>query len=91
MVIHCLFGMRDSASSPELLTAWDENQVREDPEGWEFDCQESLKDLGDEYKKHAYIDIQVECLKLAEQVWGSKILGSIRPATHVGKRVLGGG
>ncbi len=90
MVIHCLFGMRDSASSPEILTAWDENQVRENPEGWGFECQEVLKEMGGEYERHSYVDIQVGGLKLAEVVWGSRIVGSVHPSTHVGKRALGG-
>lgn len=80
MVIHCLFGMRDSASSPELLTAWDENQVRENSEGWEFDCQGVLADTKGEYERHAYVDIRVEGVKLAENVWGVAILGSTSPA-----------
>ena len=80
MVIHCLFGMQNSASSPELLVAWDEDQVRNDPEGWEEDCQELLAAAGDEYERHAYIDVQVVGVKLAEQVWGSRILGSVRPS-----------
>lgn len=88
MVIHCLFGMQNSTSSPELLTAWDENQVRDNPEGWEFDCQEQLKvdhDM-DGYARYAHVDIRVECVKLAEQVWGSTISGSIRPPVKVKKK-----
>lgn len=77
MVIHCLFGMRDSKSSPELLTAWDENQVRENQEGWEADCQMTLKEMESEYERHAYVDIRVEGVRLARQVWGSDIPGTV--------------
>lgn len=76
MVIHCLFGMRDSASSPELLTAWDENQVRENLEGYEGDCQMTLSEVKGEYKRHAYVDIRVGGVVLAAQVWGSGLPGS---------------
>lgn len=81
MVIHCLFGMPNSVSSPELLVAWDENQVRGDPEGWEEECHDVLATAGDEFERHAYIDVQVVGGQLAEQVWGSKLLGSVRPST----------
>ncbi len=80
MVIHCLFGMRDSVSSPELLTAWDENQVRVDPEVWECECKEMLSASEDEYERHAYIDIRVDGVGLAKQVWGSDLPGSVSPA-----------
>lgn len=41
----------------ELLIAWDEWTVDENPEGWANACKEALEAVGDDLAAHRYIDL----------------------------------
>lgn len=44
---------------PELVEAWDEWSIDENPEGWQEACKRALDAVGSDLSAHRYIDIRV--------------------------------
>lgn len=59
--IECLFANRkDSPDVVELLTAWDEYSIDENPEGWEKDKATRIDAVGSELLRWAVATITVD-------------------------------
>jgi len=78
MKIECLFIIRDEHSGPELLVAWDEYTVDQNPEGYQKECDKELKDLGVEWASHRYIAIDVSDDDLMKAMGKQEIRGKIK-------------
>jgi len=79
MKIECLFIVRNEQSGPELLTAWDEFSVDENPEGYQKECDKALKSLeDDERRSHRYIEIDVSDDDLMKAMGKQEIRGKIK-------------
>lgn len=60
MIVHTVWGVRkDSPDEPELMTAWDEYSVDNNPEGFREDVQKHLDSWGDDLLEHRQIEILV--------------------------------
>lgn len=58
MRITCLFGQRKSQPEAiELMTAWDEYCIDNNPEGFEEDCERAKKSWGDELLQWRLVDL----------------------------------
>jgi hypothetical protein len=44
---------------PELLVAWDEISIDENPEGFEQSCKQALESVGSDVDEIRYLDIDV--------------------------------
>jgi hypothetical protein len=45
---------------PELVEAWDEWSIDENPSGWVDACKAALESVGSDCASHRYIDIRLE-------------------------------
>ena len=61
MNIKCLWILRTSEPElPELVQAWDEFSVDDNPEGFADACADSLNRIGTDLEDHRYITIRVD-------------------------------
>ncbi len=44
---------------PELVEAWDEWSIDENPDGWQEACKRALDAVGSDLSSHRYIDLRV--------------------------------
>ena len=59
MILRCLFIQRyDDNQAPELIVAWDEFSIEENPDGFLQQCNEELANIGP-VAGHAYFDIDL--------------------------------
>jgi len=73
MNIHTLWVMRKSETVPELLEAWDEFSVDENPYGFKAACADSLARVGSGVESHRFIDLSVS-LRDVERQFGPAVL-----------------
>lgn len=70
MILSCLFGLRkeqyEGQNAPELLLAWDEYCIEENPEGWETEVQSLIEHLGKEMTAMRIVDIEVDSKRLRD-------------------------
>lgn len=60
MIIHAVFANRKyDPEVIELVTAWDEFSVDENPEGWEEEVNKGLASWGEYLLHHVHVDIKV--------------------------------
>lgn len=59
MIIETLWIKRQYEDTPELLVAWDEFSVDENPEGFAEDCASALLKIGDDLAASRQIQISV--------------------------------
>ena len=63
-VVRSLWITRKSIDSgfhpPELLTAWDEWTIDENPDGWQDECKRCLDAVGSDLSSHRYIDLYID-------------------------------
>lgn len=77
MKIHCFFIVRDERSGPELLEAWDEYTIEDNPGGWEDACKASLARLQTSIQTHVVVVIEVSDDALNKKLFPDSIPGSI--------------
>lgn len=61
-------------TTPELVTAWDEYTVDENPEGWKKECDRMLAMIGDDVLSKGFITISVR---------ESELLKALNPTARV--------
>jgi len=79
MKIECLFIVREEAEGPELIAAWDEYSISENPKGWESECNDVLRALNGAYLRHRYVTVSISDPKLAEALSNAEIPGKLEP------------
>lgn len=62
---------------PELIAAWDEWSIDENPSGWQDACKEALESLGSDLAAHRYIDIKLDDETLDRAFWPVEINGEV--------------
>lgn len=59
MIIETLWIKRKYGNTPpELVAAWDEFSIDENPQGWQDACTKALDSIGDDLAEHRYIQIR---------------------------------
>ena len=66
MRITILLGQRkiDPESVPEVMAAWDEYCIEENPEGWDDECEKAKRSWGDDLLAYRLVDLIVPDEKL---------------------------
>lgn len=59
MIIKTMWGLRRNESTPELMEAWDELCVEENPEGFTEACEKRRQEWGSDVKNVRFIDLEV--------------------------------
>lgn len=69
MEIQTLWVMRKGADNPEILEAWDEYEVEENPEGFREACKRALEAVGEDVEtRYVTIKLGVEFYKAFEPI-----------------------
>lgn len=66
MYITCLFIERRKNEGPELLLAWDEYSIEENPEGFREACTKTLSTLQGEFIRQQLIELDINDQKLEQ-------------------------
>lgn len=78
MLIHCLFALSALGDVPELIVAWDQYKVEEQPQGFREACDEALG-LYDGEPPHEYIDVEIDEAVLLDAFSRPILQGAIKP------------
>lgn len=77
MKIECLFILREATGSPELVAAWDEYLIFENPEGWKSECNDTLKQLEGDFLSSRYVSIDISETELLKAMGNAEISGKL--------------
>lgn len=81
MKVHILFGQRkesyEGEHAPEVLAAWDEYSVEENPEGFDQDVALCLKEVGDSMAATRVIKIDVDQARIRALLVGTPIVKGV--------------
>jgi hypothetical protein len=82
MRIVCMFGARKSSvddNEPiiELMVAWDEYCIDENPEGFEEDCEKAKKSWGNDLAAYRMVDININEKELRERFKNGQLEGEL--------------
>lgn len=79
MIVKSLWGVRKGyeRAAPELMAAWDEYTIDENPEGWTEACEKAIASWGDDLLSWRIIDIQLPVNILKQQFEPAEIAAVI--------------
>jgi len=78
MIVRTMWGVRHGYNNPELMVAWDELCVDENPEGFDDDCERSRKSWGEDLKAERFIDIVVDVQQINEHFRSKNVVGAVK-------------
>jgi hypothetical protein len=77
MKIRCMFGMRIDCTMPELMVAWDEHSIDDNPAGFDEDMEKAKKSWGEDLISHRQISINIDENELAAMFEEQSISGEL--------------
>lgn len=80
MKLICLFGTRKhSLDAPELMLAWDEYSMDENPEGFSQECKDARKSWGEDLEQWRTIEIEIDEERLRAHFETPTWNGDVKP------------
>jgi hypothetical protein len=66
VIIQTLWLWYKGADGPDLIEAWDEYGIDNNPEGWQEACEKALASVGDDLRAHRFIRLTVDYEKIEQ-------------------------